>query len=69
LQDASLGGQVVVAIHPPDLIRRLQPEKVPVADQEGVTRLTWADTSDLEEWPAEYTLRDLWLMGNLGGRP
>lgn len=70
LQDASQSGQIVVATHSPDLIRWLQPEEVLIAEkEEGRTRLTWADELDLGEWLAEYTLRDLWLMGNLGGRP
>ncbi|MCI0398479.1 MAG: AAA family ATPase [Chloroflexi bacterium] len=70
LQDASAGSQIVVATHSPDLIRWLQPDEVLIADKEdGVSRFTWADELDLEEWLAEYTLRDLWLMGNLGGRP
>lgn len=70
LQDASASSQIVVATHSPDLIRWLQPEEVLIADkEEGVTRFTWADDLDLDEWLAEYTLRDLWLMGNLGGRP
>jgi predicted ATPase len=70
LQDASARSQIVVATHSPDLIRWLQPEEVLIADkEEGVTRFTWADELDLKEWLKEYTLRDLWLMGNLGGRP
>lgn len=70
LQDASASSQIVVATHSPDLIRWLQPEEVLIADkEEGVTRFAWADELELDEWLAEYTLRDLWLMGNLGGRP
>lgn len=70
LQDASARGQVIVATHSPDLVRWLQPEEVLVLDKiEGHTQFTWADTMDLEEWLEEYTLRDLWLMGTLGGRP
>jgi predicted ATPase len=70
LQDASARSQVVVATHSPDLIRWLRPEEVLIGDkEEGRTRFTWADALDLEEWLADYTLRDLWLMGTLGGRP
>jgi predicted ATPase len=69
LQDASAGSQIVVATHSPDLIRWLEPSEVLIADkEEGETRFTWADALDLDEWLTEYTLRDLWLMGNLGGR-
>lgn len=70
LQDASTRGQVIVATHSPDLVRWLQPQDVLVLDKvEGQTQFTWADTLDLEAWLEEYTLRDLWLMGTLGGRP
>lgn len=70
LQDASARSQIVVATHSPDLIRWLRPEEVLIAEKEnGQTRFTWADQLNLEDWLSEYTLRDLWLMGNLGGRP
>jgi predicted ATPase len=70
LQDASTRSQTFVATHSPDLVRWLQPQEVLVLDKiEGRTHLTWADTMNLQEWLEEYTLRDLWLMGTLGGRP
>jgi predicted ATPase len=71
LQDASLRSQVIVATHSPDLIRWLEPNQVLVTekDESGATQFTWADSLKLEEWLKEYTLRDLWLMGTLGGRP
>ena len=48
----------------------LAPEEVLIADKEdGKTSFTWAADLDLQAWLDEYTLRDLWLMGNLGGRP
>jgi predicted ATPase len=70
LQDASAAGQIVVATHSSDLIRWLKPAEVLIADKEdGQTRFTWADSLNLDKWLAEYTLSELWLMGNLGGRP
>ena len=70
LQDASMRTQLIVATHSDRLIRWLKPENVLVADKEdGVTTLTWADTMDLEKWLKEYTLDQLWLMGEMGGRP
>jgi predicted ATPase len=70
LQDAAAAGQIVVATHSSDLIRWLKPAEVLIADKEdGQTRLTWADSLNLDKWLAEYTLSELWLMGNLGGRP
>jgi predicted ATPase len=71
LQDAAMHSQILVATHSPDLIRWLEPSQVLVTekDESGATRFTWADSLDLEAWLKEYTLRDLWLMGTLGGRP
>jgi predicted ATPase len=70
LQDAAMRGNLIVATHSPDLVRWLQPGEVLVLDKiEGRTQITWADSLDLDAWLEEYTLRDLWLMGTLGGRP
>ncbi len=71
LQDAAMRGQVLVATHSPDLIGWLEPQEILVTekDQHGATSFTWADSLDLTAWLKEYTLRDLWLMGTLGGRP
>lgn len=70
LQDASSRGQIIVATHSPDLVGWLQPDEVLILDKiEAQTRLTWADSLDIKEWLKDYTLRDLWLMGTLGGRP
>lgn len=69
MQDAALRTTVIVATHATELIRWLQPDQVLVLDKEdGGTRATWADQMDLDAWLREYTLSDLWLMGNLGGR-
>ena len=70
LEDAAANSQIMVATHSPDLIRWLQPDQVLVVDKaDDATSLTWADNLNLDAWLEEYTLRDLWLMGNLGGRP
>lgn len=70
LQDAAANSQILVATHSPDLIRWLRPEQVLVMDKiDGATSVTWADSLNLAAWLEEYTLRDLWLMGTLGGRP
>ena len=70
LQDASASRQIIVATHSPDLIHWLEPKEVLVAEKaEGRTSLTWADEMNIEDWLEEYTLSDLWRMGNLGGRP
>ena len=70
LQDASSRCQIIVATHSPDLIGWLDPSEIVVLDKiDGRTRVTWAGSMDLKEWLQEYTMRDLWLMGTLGGRP
>ena len=72
LRDASARTQLLVATHSSDLIRWLRPDEVVVIDkQEGKPTFTWANDPalNLEEWLKEYTLADLWFMGNLGGRP
>jgi predicted ATPase len=72
LQDASARTQILVATHSPDLIRWLQSDEVVVIDKvDGKTTFTWASdpSLNLSDWLKEYTLSDLWLMGNLGGRP
>jgi len=70
LQDVSASRQIIVATHSPDLIRWLEPGEVLVVEKaEGHTSLTWADALDIEDWLEDYTLSDLWRMGNLGGRP
>lgn len=72
LQDASARTQIIVATHSPELIRWLPPDEVVVIDKiDGRSQFTWASDPalDLEAWLKEYTLADLWYMGNLGGRP
>ncbi len=70
LQDVSASRQIMVATHSPDLIHWLEPEEVLVVEKiDGQTSVTGADKMDIEGWLEEYTLSDLWRMGNLGGRP
>ncbi len=70
LQDVSASRQIIVATHAPDLIHWLEPEEVLVVEKaEGHTTLTRANDMDIADWLDEYTLSDLWRMGNLGGRP
>jgi predicted ATPase len=70
MRDAALHTQLIVATHSPDLVRWLEPNEVIVLDKEGErATLTWADTLDLDEWLKSYTLAELWLMGEMGGRP
>lgn len=70
LQDSSANTQIIVATHSPDLIRWLEPSEVLITEKEdGQTSFTYADELNLDEWLSEYTLNELWAMGNLGGRP
>jgi predicted ATPase len=70
LREASQRSQILVATHSDRLVRFLSPKEVIVADltEEGLTKLTWADSLDLEKWLDEYTLDQVWEMGRLGGR-
>jgi predicted ATPase len=69
MREAAQRTQLIVATHSDRLLRFLKPEEVLVADiEDGVTRLTWGDTMDLDRWLAEYTLDEIWHMGRLGGR-
>jgi len=69
-REASRRTQLVIATHSDRLVRFLKPSEVVVidSDQDGMARLTWADTLDLDEWLAEYSLDEVWRMGRMGGR-
>ena len=70
IREAAQRTQLIVATHADRLIRWMEPTEVVVVDkEENRTRLTWADTLDLGDWLKKYTLDELWLMGELGGRP
>jgi predicted ATPase len=70
IREAAQHTQLIVATHADRLIRWMEPKEVVVVDKEDDrTRLTWADRLDLGEWLHKYTLDELWLMGELGGRP
>lgn len=69
MREASQRTQLIVATHSDRLVRFLNPAEVLVADiHEGSASLTWASEMDIEHWLADYSLDELWAMGNLGGR-
>ncbi len=72
LRAASKRTQVVVATHSDRLIKFLQPKEVLVLDRhdDGSTGITWGDAPDLdiEKWMQDFTLDEVWQMGQLGGR-
>ena len=72
LREASRRSLIVVATHSERLIRWLKPEEVLICEKEdGVSGFNRADDPalNLKEWLDKYTLDQLWLMGELGGRP
>lgn len=70
MREASRRTQLIVATHSDRLIRFLTPKEVVVMDitEDGCASATWADSLDLEQWLAEYTLDEVWRMGRMGGR-
>ena len=70
MREASQRTQLIVATHSDRLIRFLEPEEVVVMDiaEDGSAVAAWADTLDLDDWLAEYSLDDVWRMGRMGGR-
>jgi predicted ATPase len=73
LQDAAVRTQLIVATQSPELIRWLEPSEIVVMDkgEDGFARARWADAMDIDfgAWLKEYTLGEMWTMGELGGRP
>jgi predicted ATPase len=70
MREASDRSQVVVATHSDRLIGFLDPKEVAVMDlgEDGSASITWADSLDLEHWLHEYSLDQVWQMGEMGGR-
>jgi predicted ATPase len=70
MREASKRTQLIVATHSDRFIRFLKPEEVVVMDIDdaGCTTATIADSMDLDEWLAEYSLDEVWRMGRMGGR-
>ena len=69
LIDASQRTQLIVTTHSDILISALPPEAVLVCerDEEG-SHLRRLNSEQLKEWLENYTIGDLWLMGEIGGR-
>ena len=70
LREASRRTQIIVATHSDRLIRFLEAGEVVAMDvgEDGGVSMTWADTLDLDEWLADYSLDEVWQMGLMGGR-
>lgn len=69
-REASERTQLIIATHSDRLVRFLQPEEVLIMDlaEDGTTSAQWADAMDLDKWLEEYTLDEVWRMGQMGGR-
>jgi predicted ATPase len=70
MREASKRTQLIVATHSDRFIRFLKPEEVVVMDinEEACATATWADSLDLDQWLADYSLDEVWRMGRMGGR-
>jgi predicted ATPase len=70
MREASKRTQLVVVTHSDRFIRFLEPREVVVMDidEHGCAVPTWADSLDLDQWLAEYSLDEVWRLGRMGGR-
>lgn len=61
---------VLVATQSAELVRWLQPEELVIAQsgEYGTTFERASDRADLDRWLKDFTLAELWTMGELGGR-
>jgi predicted ATPase len=67
MREASERTQLIVATHSDRFVRFLDPHELKIfdLDENGCTKVTDAETLDLEKWLSEYRLDDLWSMGCL----
>lgn len=70
MREASSRTQIIVATHADRFVRFLDPGEVVVMDidEEGWTKTTWGNELDLEKWLSDYSLDQVWSMGEMGGR-
>lgn len=67
MREASSRSQIIVATHSDRLVRFLTPEELLVVETEdGTARLTWANTMQIDDWLADYSLDELWRTRRLG---
>jgi predicted ATPase len=68
LIEASQRTQLIITTHSDALVSALMPESVLVCDQdERGSHLRRLDPERLKKWLENYTLGDLWRMGEIGG--
>ena len=70
MQSAASRTQLVVTTHSPQLVAKLSPDQVIVAEKvDGETQLKRLSEEKLKNWLEEFNLGDLWVAGHFGGRP
>ena len=70
MQSAANRTQLVVTTHSPQLVAKLHPDQIIVAEKvEGETQLKRLSEEKLGKWLQEFNLGDLWVAGHFGGRP
>jgi len=70
LQSAASRTQLVVTTHSPQLVAKLSPDQIIVAEkQNGESQLNPLPEEKLGKWLKEFNLGELWLAGHFGGRP
>lgn len=71
IKQASLSTQVIISTQSPLLLDNFEPKDVLVAERNngGTTFTRLENSSELQEWLAEYSLGELWEKNELGGRP
>lgn len=70
LRKTSARTTVLVATQSSDFIRWIEPSELLIADVgETGTTFSWADEHpNMDKWLKDFTLSELWTMGELGGR-
>lgn len=70
MRKASARTNVIVATQSAEFVKWVQPEELIIADldENGATLRRASDRSDLNNWLKDFTLDELWTMGELGGR-
>lgn len=70
VKSVSVETQVILATQSPTLVDRFEPQDVLVVDRvKGATEFTRLDENKLAVWLEDYSLGELWQMGDLEGRP
>jgi predicted ATPase len=70
MREAGKRTHLIVATHSDRFIRFLDPKEVVIMDIDdiGCATATWADSLDIDQWLADYSLDEVWRMGRMGGR-